>query len=430
MKGAVLRRPIPARLRRPARSRPGPRRTPFTRDISVRRNSDHWLVVRGPRNNMTLADELNQWATTRSGEAKLQRYVAASWTTGRVMLLFAPSKSSFFCGAAEVMGFPGAEPATGPQPPWQTDGVVIGLAFNLLWEVRPSEKREVPFRELRGLPDTMLKDMTRLGQECALGVLRRLRGHSPGCDRSGGSGGEDQRQRRASLPPRLSPMARRTLRRTADRFRVRRRRSPWPANGLPPRVEARPFEGRAALREPMGRGSAQGRRRSPLASRADVAQEDARDQRSCHRSRSPRGLHAALHAAESNGKEAPTRQSSVRLCAASHPTERDDEERRRHVHVRPRRNHSPGRAALHAAPCGDHRGRSGPPHDRRPHPAARLRPGSHQPAPAGLPPPRGSSGMGSGSVGGSSGRQQHPRSRRRPLPARSASPARRRCRQG
>lgn len=117
-----------------------------------------------------IAEEFNQWATTRSGEMRLQKYVASTWTSGRVMLIFSPTKSRHFCAVAEVLGLPGIQQGEKPRPPWDTDGVFIGSAFDVVWEVKPSEKHEVAFSQVRGLHMDMLRDMTPL----SVGVARRI----------------------------------------------------------------------------------------------------------------------------------------------------------------------------------------------------------------------------------------------------------------
>jgi len=144
--------------------------------------AEHWFVVRGPRQNVNIAEERNCWATTPSSEWRLQRHVAETWTHGRVMLLFLPVRSRCFCAAAEVVGLPGVPPPHGsapPEPPWDLDGVVVGPAFEVLWEVPPSRGREVPARRVPGLQRIEpLKDMTQLDTAVAHFILRGLQGLS------------------------------------------------------------------------------------------------------------------------------------------------------------------------------------------------------------------------------------------------------------
>mmetsp|Transcript_70953 Transcript_70953/g.140839 ORF Transcript_70953/g.140839 Transcript_70953/m.140839 type:complete len:235 (-) Transcript_70953:42-746(-) len=162
---------------------------PFQAGMRVRRPlppadppAEHWFVVRGPRKNVDIAEEHSCWATTPHSEWRLQRHVAETWTHGRVMLLFLPVRSRCFCAAAEVVGLPGVSPPHGsvpPEPPWELDGVVVGPAFEVMWEVPPSRGHEVPLRRVPGLPRLEpLKDMTQLDAAVAQFILRGLQGLS------------------------------------------------------------------------------------------------------------------------------------------------------------------------------------------------------------------------------------------------------------
>merc|ERR1712216_160976 len=122
--------------------------------------------------NIDIAEEHGRWATTPFGERTLQRHVADTWTSGRVMLLFAPNRGQYFCGAAEVLGLPGGHPLFRPEPPWDAEGVKIGSSFDVHWEVRPSAKCEVGFHQVRGLQD--FRDMTILESSTGQQILSRL----------------------------------------------------------------------------------------------------------------------------------------------------------------------------------------------------------------------------------------------------------------
>mmetsp|Transcript_57149 Transcript_57149/g.99627 ORF Transcript_57149/g.99627 Transcript_57149/m.99627 type:complete len:295 (+) Transcript_57149:13-897(+) len=144
-------------------------------------NQDFWFVVRAPRHNIDIAEQYDRWATTPGGEAKLQRHVAQAWTSGRVMLLFAPNNSAVFCAAAEVLGLPGDlrlnMRLNRQEPPWVAEGVTLASAFDVQWEVKPSAGCNVSFQEVHRFMEGMssLKDMQLLTKEMGEKILTSLK---------------------------------------------------------------------------------------------------------------------------------------------------------------------------------------------------------------------------------------------------------------
>lgn len=250
-------------------------------------DKDVWFLIRAPRPNIDLAEQYGRWATTPPSERKLQKYVADTWTTGRVMLLFAPNRAQYFCGAAEVLGMPGVMPEGREEPPWDAEGVKIGSSFDVHWEVRPSAKCEVSFKQLRSLSteDDSMRDMTVLkgstGQEilsklhaaisegraaAAAAVLEGLDGAKGSRSKDGG----DARKplRRAKLKRRRSPAPRSPGERSESPEQVRVVSRPWQRRRRREDGEARRHAFGRRHRRQRSRSGAHGSRPPAPAARA------------------------------------------------------------------------------------------------------------------------------------------------------------------